>query len=302
MDKCVKCGRCVEVCQNVQTIQAINSARRSHEYEISTPYKRNLSEGPCVFCGRCAAVCPVGAIYEHDQTARVWDSLNDSGKHTIAQVSPVFADAVNKEFGFPVGAITIGKIITAIKRLGFDDVFDAGIAAKVSDIEHNVELQHRIKTGGKLPIITGCSVGVVNFIKYFYPDLAGHLAANMNPRQIFADSIKADYAQSADIDYSDIMSVSFTTDIAQKYLAGAQDETDFALTAAELARMIKLAGIDIKTLPESPFDSIDINLPKQDNLAEPAKRETVFGYAEARKVLEAIRKGECYVQWIEIVN
>jgi len=302
MDKCVKCGRCVEVCQEIQTIRAINTSHRSHEYEISTPYKQALKDGPCVFCGQCAAVCPVGAIYEHDQTAQVWDSLNNSEQRVIAQVSQAIVSAADKEFapvaGKSAGTITAGKIAAALKLLGFDKVFDAGIAANAVNSEIAGEVQER-KNGSctKLPVISGCSDGVTRFIKNFYPDLADHLTAVKSPRRYFASSLKSSYANQAGINLSGVTSVSFVPCIAQKYGAGEKDKNDFALTAGELARMIKLAGIDIAALPESSFDTINIDYPKHENETSP---KIVHGFAEARKVMEAIRRGECDAQWVEI--
>ncbi|MDR0443951.1 MAG: (2Fe-2S)-binding protein [Treponema sp.] len=303
MEKCVKCGRCVEACQEVQTIRAINSSCRSHKYEICTPYKQSLSEGPCVFCGQCAAVCPVGAIYEHDQTADVWASLNDSGRsdhsRVVGQVSPRLADALNEEFGFAEGTITTGKIVTVLKQLGFDQVFDAKIAVAQAEQAQNDEVQARIKNNGKLPMITGCSAGVVNFVKYFYPDLTAHLYTGKRPRQIFADSIKTEYSKTVGIDPAKVTSVSLTPCLAAKYQQGTSDKTDMALTAGELARMIKLAGIQISALPESPF-SASVAAPSNQNSS--VKKATIHGFADARKVMEAIRKGECDAQWVEIVS
>ena len=320
MDKCVKCGRCVEVCQEVQTIRAINTSHRSHEYEISTPYKQALKDGTCVFCGKCAEVCPVGAIYEHDQTAEVRAALNDSGRKVIAQISPNLAIAVNDELALAAATVTAGKLVTAIKLLGFDKVFDATVAANAvyAEIAGEVKQRGNGKLQGNaklLPVISGCSEGVANFIKNFYPDLADHLTAVPLPRRYFADAVKNGYAKEKGVELSNITSVSFLPCLAHKY--GADDKTDFAITAGELVRMLKLAGIVIETLPEEPFepqpsqanqrfagegsplDSVNSELPKQGNSVT---KETVHGYAQARKVMEAIREGKCDAQWVEILN
>jgi iron only hydrogenase large subunit-like protein len=326
MDKCVKCGRCVEVCQEVQTIRAINTSHRSHEYEISTPYKQALKDGMCVFCGKCAEVCPVGAIYEHDQTAEVRAALNDSGRKVIAQISPNLATAVNDELALAAETVTAGKLVTAIKRLGFDKVYDAGVAANAVNAEIAGEVKQR-GNGSKLPsgklqgnakllpVISGCSEGVANFIKNFYPDLADHRTTVKSPRRYFASSIKSGYAKETGVELSNITSVSFLPCLAHKYGAGSSQ--DFAITAGELARMLKLAGIVIETLPEeafepqpsqanlwfagegSPLDATNSDLPKQ---GSSVKKETVHGYAQARKVMEAIREGKCDAQWMEILN
>jgi len=322
MEKCVKCGRCVEFCQEVQTIRAINTSHRSHEYEISTPYKQTLKDSHCVFCGGCASVCPVGAIYEHDQSAQVTAALASlpdhcpvqpgsgvvrQGQKAIAQISPALAAAVNDELALAAGtgqqaAITAGKLVAAVKLLGFEKVYDAAIAANTVNAEIIDEVKQRENGSCKLPVISGCSAGAANFVKNFYPDLADHLAGTKGPRQYFASAIKAAYAKEAGIEPSKITTVSFVPCLPQKY--GDNDKTDFAITAGELARMLKLAGIVAETLPEEPFDVLNTELPKQDIglQASSVKKETVHGYAQARKVMEAIREGKCDAGWVEICN
>jgi len=242
MSKCVKCGRCVEACQEVQTIRAINTSHRSKEYEISTPYGQALKESSCVFCGQCASVCPVGAIYEHDQCAEVRAALNDSGRKTIAQVPPSFASALEDVLSLAAGTITTGKINSAVKLLGFDKVYDMKTAATSASAEINSEVTARRKAAGKLPVVTGCAEGVGNFVKNFYPDLAAHLITEKTARRTFASVIKNGYAKEAGIESSAVTSVSLVPCLAQKY-AAEKNKTDYALTAAEFARMINLAGI-----------------------------------------------------------
>jgi iron only hydrogenase large subunit-like protein len=308
MAKCVKCNRCVEACQEVQTIRAINTSCRSHEYEISAAYKQALVDTPCVFCGGCAAVCPVGAIYGHDQTAEVLACM--VGRKTIAQVYPAFLSFLEREFVAAcntiacvdaAGTITTGKIIAAIRLLGFDKVYDATIAANASGSDINSEVKTRKNSGGtaaKLPIISGCCDGVPRFIKSFFPDLAANLSTAKNLRQQFASSMKSVYAKEAGLETSNITSVSFVPCIAQKYEV-TLNKTDFALTAAELMRMIKMAGIVIAALPEEQFDSFSGKLSTKD---DSVKKVTVNGYGEARKVMEAIQKGECDADWVEILS
>jgi NADH dehydrogenase/NADH:ubiquinone oxidoreductase subunit G len=293
MDKCVKCGRCIEACQEVQAVRTINYSHRSYKFKIATPYNQSLEDSNCVFCGKCASVCPVGAIYGHDQTTEIWASLNDKDRRTIAQVSPSFASALENELD---SAVTTGKITTALKLLGFDRIYDEEFAANISNSELRSELEKRAKTGGKLPMITGSWEGVHNYIKNFYPDLTDHLAAAKNKRQIFAEIIKSKYADYEKKEISSITTVSFIPSVAQKYSV-KREKTDFALTAAEFARMIKLAGINIYSLPEAQFDTIKVEQPTGNNAAKP---EIINGFAEARKVIETIRERKCNAQWIEI--
>jgi NADH dehydrogenase/NADH:ubiquinone oxidoreductase subunit G len=290
MDKCVKCSRCIEVCQEIQTIRALNTSCRSHEYEICTAYKQPLKDVTCVFCGGCSAVCPVGAIYEYDHTDIVRNAIHDSNIKTIAQVLPSIVSFLEREFAVPAGAITMGKIITAIKMLGFDKVYDASVAANAVSSAISGEVQARKNSSGKLPVISGCSEGITRFVKNFYPDLAANLTTGKNIRQQFASSVKNEASK--------VVSVSLAPCISQKY-AAEFNKTDLALTAAELARMIKVAGIIIEALPEEKFDVFAGTPPKQDSSV---KKETVHGYAAARKIMEAIQKGECDALWVEVLS
>jgi NADH-quinone oxidoreductase subunit G/NADP-reducing hydrogenase subunit HndD len=263
MAKCVKCGRCVDVCQEVQTVRAINTSHRSVKYEITTPYDQQLIEGPCVYCGQCAAVCPVGAIYENDQTDKVWKAIDDAKRHTVVQTAPAVRVARGDEFGLPKGAITTGKMAAALRRLGFDKVFDTDWSADVTILEEGNELLHRLQNGGKLPMITSCSPGWINFCEVFYPDLLGHLSSCKSPQQMFGALVKTYYPQVSGVDPSSVFSVSIMPCTAKKFEAqrpemnssGYQD-VDVVLTTRELARMIKLAGIDFENLPETPFDTL----------------------------------------------
>jgi len=293
--------RCVEVCQEVQTIRAINTSHRSYEYRISSPYNQPVEPGLCVYCGKCSEVCPVGAIYVYDQVTKILLSLysklnNADEQRVIAQISPELAENLNKEFVFKDKTITAGKMITAIKMLGFDKVFDAAITANINNSQMCEELEQRIRDGGRLPLISGNSQGVRRFIKNFYPTLIDNLSKNGTPRQVFEETVKPFYAAQEGIDPQKIMSVSFVPDIAQKY--GVNDKTDYALTAIELTRMLKISGIEISNLPESDFDTIE--LPNQGSTACLEQKEILKGYAKARKVMEAIQKGECTAKWVEI--
>ena len=266
MDKCVKCSRCVEVCQEVQTVRAINTSHRSIAYEICTPYGQALSGGPCVFCGQCAAVCPVGAIYEYDQTDTVRNALNSSGQHVIAELASPVAAGMDSELNLPEGSVTIGKLVTALKLMGFSKVIDAAVSANETINAEFRELLDRIKNHGTLPLITSCSPGWINFAEKFYPDLADHLPTGKNPTRNFGVLAKTWYAKESGADKSKITSVSITPCIVKKHEAkqlsmqtNGFPDVDIALTTQEIARMIKLAGIDLCNLPESPFDCVSFD-------------------------------------------
>ena len=300
IDKCVKCWRCVEVCQEVQNIRALNTSYRGHEFEISTAYKQSMENVCCVFCGQCANVCPVGAIYEYDQSEAVWNALNSTSMSSIAQVSASFAPALEKELSLTAGIVTAGKIVQALKSLGFDKVYDAAVAANISDLGICSEVKQRKDNSGySLPVISGCSSGVTRFIRNFFHDLESHLSIGKNPRKLFAADIKNNYAKEAGINASDVTSVSLVPCLAQKY-AVKPDKNDFTLTAAEFAKMIKLAGIMIENFHEEKFDSSLFDSSKGRGIDPSVKKITITGYAQARVILEAVQKGECDADWIEI--
>ena len=262
MAKCVKCGRCVEMCQEVQTVGAINTAHRSVEYEITTAFNRPLQDTTCVFCGQCISVCPVGALYEKDDTEPVWQALGNQEKHVVVQVAPAVRVALGEEFGMEPGSITTGKMVAALRRLGFDKVFDTDFSADVTIMEEGSELLDRMSNGGALPLITSCSPGWINFVEGFYPELLPNVSSCKSPQQMFGALVKTYYPQKAGIDPASIVSVSIMPCVAKKRESARPEmngsgyrDVDIVLTTRELARMIKQAGFDFNKLQEEDFDA-----------------------------------------------
>lgn len=260
-NKCIKCGRCVAVCQEVQEVGAINTADRSRGYKVSTAYDKTLDKSSCVFCGQCITVCPVAALYEKDNTGEVWEALDNEEKHVIVQVAPAVRVAIGEEFGMELGSIDTGKMVTALRLLGFDKVFDTNFAADVTIIEEGSELLERLQHRGTLPLITSCSPGWINFVESFYPELLPNISTCKSPQQIFGALAKTYYAEKSGISPEKIFVVSIMPCTAKKYESSRLEmnssgyrDVDMVLTTREFARMIKEAGIDFTALEAGDFD------------------------------------------------
>jgi NADH-quinone oxidoreductase subunit G len=260
--KCINCHRCVTVCESVQTVSALTPAGRGHEIKVVPAFDLPLIQTNCVACGQCIMACPVGALYEKDDVAEVWKALNDPSKHVVVQEAPAIRAALGEEFGMKPGTLVTGKMIAALRKLGFDKVFDTNFTADLTIIEEGNELLQRVKTGGTLPMITSCSPGWIKFCEHFYPDLLDHLSTCKSPQQMFGALAKSYYAELEGIDPKDIVSVSIMPCTAKKFEAqrpemsdsGFQD-VDYVLTTRELARMIKEAGIDFNNLKDEEYDA-----------------------------------------------
>ena len=260
-NKCILCRRCVAVCRE-QYVSVIGPNDRGIDTSIGTAFKVNLSEVPCISCGQCAAVCPTGAITEKDDTDKVWEALGDPTKHVVVQTAPSVRATLGERFGMPIGTNVEGKMVSALRRLGFDRVFDTDFAADLTIVEEANELVERIKNKGTLPMITSCSPGWIKFCEYYYPDMLDHLSSCKSPQQMAGAVIKTYYAEKAGIDPKDIVSVSVMPCTAKKFEIGREDQSasgypdvDIAITTRELARMIERAGLKFTSLPDEEFDS-----------------------------------------------
>ena len=262
-NKCVLCRRCVAVCSKIQNVGVIGPVNRGFKTAIESPWEMHLSEMSCINCGQCIVNCPVGALYEKDDTKKVWDLLRDPNKHVIVQPAPAVRAALGEEFGFPMGTSVTGKMASALKRLGFDKVFDTDYGADLTIMEEANELVERIKTGGVLPMITSCSPGWIKYCETYHPDFLPNLSSCKSPHEMLGAMVKSYYAEKQGLDPKDIAVVSVMPCTAKKFEAGRPElshnglaDVDVVITTRELARMIKEANIDFAALPEGDFDSL----------------------------------------------
>ncbi len=261
-NKCVKCGRCAEVCHSTQEVGILYSQNRSIDVCLAPEYGKRLAETACVLCGQCALACPVGAIHEKDDTDKVWEALHDPQKHVIVQVAPAIRVSIAEEFAQPAGDLATGKLVAALRELGFQRVFDTDFSADLTIMEEGHELLDRIQNGGVLPMITSCCPGWINYIEHYYPELLPHLSSCKSPQQMFGALAKTYYAQITGIPSGDIFLVSIMPCIAKKFEAarpemrsGTFPDVDAVLTTRELGRMLRHQGIDFNMLPDGEFDA-----------------------------------------------
>lgn len=261
-NKCILCRRCVSVCKNVQTVGVIDLVNRGFNTRVAPPFGMSLSDTPCVNCGQCINVCPVNALHEKSDIDRVWEAIYDPGKHVIAQTAPAVRAALGEAFEMPVGTLVTGKMVTALKMLGFDKVFDTDTGADLTIMEEGTELIDRIRSGGKLPLITSCSPGWIKFCEHNYPDMLDNLSTCKSPHQMFGAILKTYYAKKNNIDPADIVVVSVMPCTAKKYEAARPElktegmpDVDIVLTTRELSKMIYDIGIEFPELGDTDFDS-----------------------------------------------
>ncbi|MGB9809712.1 MAG: NADH-dependent [FeFe] hydrogenase, group A6, partial [Caldanaerobacter sp.] len=260
-NKCVLCRRCVAVCSEVQNVFAIGMVNRGFKTMVAPSFGRSLKDSPCISCGQCIMVCPVGAIYEKDHTKRVYEALADDKKYVVAQTAPAVRVALGEEFGMPIGTIVTGKMAAALKRMGFDAVFDTNFAADLTIMEEGSELLERIRHGGKLPMITSCSPGWIAFCEKYYPEFLDNLSTCKSPHMMMGALVKSYYAEKKGLDPKDVFVVSIMPCTAKKLEIEREEiirngikDVDAVLTTRELARMIKEMGIDFVNLKDEEFD------------------------------------------------
>ena len=261
MNKCIKCGRCIQACNDVQHVGAIYNIGRSTEMRMGPAYDYDLTQVSCTYCGQCISVCPVGAIYEKDDVVSVLKAIENPEKTVIVQVAPAIRVSVGETFGMKPGSLVTGRLITALRMIGFDKVFDTDFTADLTILEEGTEFIERIKTGGVLPMLTSCSPGWINYIEQFYPDLLPHLSSCKSPQQMFGALAKTYYADKLKIEPEDLIVVSCMPCTAKKYEAlrpemkrdGVQD-VDYVLTTRELGRMIKMQGYNLEHMEDDSFD------------------------------------------------
>ena len=261
-NKCVLCRRCVATCKKVQGVGAIETINRGFESCVATVCNKSLNDVNCTFCGQCIQNCPTGALREKDSTLDVWRKLKDKDTYVVAQTAPAVRAALGEEFGMEIGTNVTGKMVTGLKRLGFDKVFDTNTGADFTIMEEANELIERLQNGGTLPMITSCSPGWIKYIEMNYPEQLSHLSSCKSPHEMFGALIKTYYAQKEGIDPKNIYVVSVMPCIAKKFERQRTEmqndgmyDVDSVITTRELARMIKQANIDFNSLEDSEFDN-----------------------------------------------
>lgn len=262
-NKCIMCRRCETMCNNVQTVGVLSAMHRGFDTVVGTPFHLPMADTTCTFCGQCVAVCPTGALTEVNETQRVWRALHNPKKHVVAQVAPAVRVALGEMFGMEPGTITTGKIATALKRLGFDAVFDTDWGADLTVMEEASELVHRIQHDGVLPILTSCCPAWVNFIECQFPDMLDIPSTCKSPQIMLGAMVKSYYAKVKQLHAADIVMVSIMPCLAKKAEAErpelARDENknvDVVLSTREFGHMLSETGINLASLEDSDFDSL----------------------------------------------
>ena len=260
-NKCILCRRCIAACDQ-QGISVIGANARGFDTHVSSAFDKDLADVSCISCGQCIVNCPTGAIVEKDDTDKVLAAINDPDKFVIVQTAPSIRATLGEAFGMHIGTNVEGKMVAALRRLGFDKVFDTDYAADLTIMEEANELIERVQNGGTLPMITSCSPGWIKYCEHYYPDQIGHLSSCKSPQQMFGAIMKTYYAEKLGMDPKDMVVVGIMPCTAKKFETKREDQNasgypdvDIALTTRELARMIESAGIFFKHLPDEEFDN-----------------------------------------------
>ncbi len=260
--KCILCRRCVAACEKLQGIGVIGANERGFAVQIASPFDMSLAETACVSCGQCITACPTGALKEKDDTAKILEAIADPEKMVVVQAAPAVRASLGEAFGYPIGTNVEGKMIAAMRRLGFDKVFDTNFSADLTIMEESAEFIDRVQNGGVLPMITSCSPGWIRYCENYFPEFIPNLSSCKSPQQMFGAIVKTYYAQKLGKNPEDIFSVSIMPCTAKKYEIGRDDQSaagvpdlDATITTRELARLIKQAGIMFNDLPDEVCDS-----------------------------------------------
>ncbi len=258
-NKCITCDRCIRKCEEIQGIGIFANSARGPETEVTTFQDKGMGNVECTNCGQCIISCPTGALHEVYHSEGVWDALYDENKHVVVQTAPAVRVAIAEPFGAEPGTVATGQLVSALKRLGFDGVFDTNFTAYLTIMEEGTEVVKRVTENDNLPVLTSCSPGWIKFIEHFYPDYLKNLSTAKSPQQMFGALAKTYYAEQAGVDPEDIVVVSIMPCTAKKFESRRPEmngDVDFVLTTREAGMMIKSAGINICDLPEENYDNL----------------------------------------------